>query len=65
MKKIQFTDGIENIVAIGKLMGCAIIVDKPNTENAVLRSLDDKIIAHLGDYIVKDKNKVYVLKKQQ
>ena len=65
MKKIQFTDGIENIVAIGKLIGCAIIVDKPNTENAVLRSLDDKIIAHLGDYIVKDKNKVYVLKEQQ
>ena len=63
MKKIQFTDGIENIVAIGKLIGCAIIVDKPNTENAVLRSLDDKIIAHLGDYIVKDKNKVYVLTK--
>ena len=62
MKKIQFTDGIENIVAIGKLIGCAIIVDKPNTENAVLRSLDDKIIAHLGDYIVKDKGKIYVTK---
>ena len=63
MKKIQFTDGIENICAIQKLVGCAVMVDKPNTENAVLRSLDDKIIAHLGDYIVKDKNKVYVLTK--
>lgn len=62
MKKIQFTDGIENIVAIGKLIGCAIIVDKPNTEHAVLHSLDDKIIAHLGDYIVKDKGKIYVTK---
>ena len=63
MKKIQFTDGIENICAIQKLVGCVVMVEKPNMEHAVLRSLDDKIIAHLGDYIVKDKNKVYVLTK--
>ena len=63
MKKIQFTDGIANMCAIQKLVGCAIMVDKPNTEHAVLRSLDDKVIAHLGDFIVKDKNKVYVLTK--
>ena len=63
MKKIQFADGIENICAIQKLVGRAVMVEKPNTEHAVLRSLDDKIIAHLGDYIVKDKNKVYVLTK--
>lgn len=62
MKKIQFTDGIENICAIQKLVGCAVWVDKPNTEDAVLRLLDDKIIAHLGDYIVKDKGKIYVTK---
>jgi hypothetical protein len=65
MKKIQFTDGIENICAIQKLVGCVVMVGKPNTEHAVLCSLDGKIIAHLGDYIVKDKNKVYVLKQQQ
>jgi hypothetical protein len=64
MKNIQFTDGIENICAIQKLVGCAIMVDKPNTKHAVLHSLDDKIIANLGDYIVKDKNKVYVTKEQ-
>ena len=62
MKKIQFTDGIENICAIQKLVGSAVMVDKPNTEHAVLHSLDDKIIAHLGDYIVKDKGKIYVTK---
>ena len=62
MKKIQFTDGIENIVSIRKLVGCAVMVDKPNTEHAVLHTLDDKIIAHLGDYIVKDKGKIYVTK---
>jgi hypothetical protein len=63
MKKIQFTDGIENICAIQKLVGCAVRVDKPNTEDAVLRSLDDKLIAHIGEYIVKDKDKVYVTTK--
>ena len=62
MKKIQFADGIENICAIQKLVGCAVMVDKPNTEHAVLHSLDDKIIVHLGDYIVKDKGKIYVTK---
>lgn len=62
MKKIQFTDGIENICAIQKLIGCAVMVDKPNTEHAVLHSLDDKIIVHLGDYIVKDNGKIYVTK---
>lgn len=62
MKKIQFTDDIENIVSIGKLVGCAVMVDKPNTEHAVLHTLDDKIIAHLGDYIVKNKGKIYVTK---
>ena len=62
MKKVQFTDGIENMCAIQKLVGCAIMVDKPNTEHAVLRLLDGKIIAHLGDYIVKDKGKIYVTK---
>lgn len=64
MKKIQFTGGFENMCAIQELIGCAVIVDKPNTEHAVLHSLDDKIIVHLGDYIVKDKNKVYVIKEQ-
>ena len=62
MKKIQFTDGIENMCAIQKLVGCAVWVYNPNTEDAVIRSLDGKIIAHLGDYIVKDKGKIYVTK---
>lgn len=63
MKKIQFTDGIENICAIQKLVGCAVRVDKPNTEDTFLRSIDGKITAHLGEYIVKDKDKVYVTTK--
>lgn len=62
MKKIQFTGGIENMCAIQKLIGCAIEVCNPNTEHAVLHALDGKIIAHLGDYIVKDKGKIYVTK---
>ena len=62
MKKIQFTDGIENICAIGELIGCPVMVKKPCTEHVVLHSLDGKITAHLGDYIVKDKGKIYVTK---
>jgi hypothetical protein len=62
MKKIQFTDGIENLCAIQKLVGGAVWLNNTATDNAVLCALDGKLIAHLGDYIVKDKGKIYVTK---
>lgn len=62
MKKIQFTDGIENLNAIHKLVGGVVWLNNTATDNATLYALDGKIIAHLGDYIVKDKGKIYVTK---